>query len=151
MLICCALLALQACASGPPESTDEGPESISLQAISALLDAQVDAWNHGDINAFMDGYWKSDSLRFASGGAVRRGWEETLDRYLASYPDRSAMGQLTFEDLEMKRLSPQWATVFGRFRLKREAPLNDLTGLFTLLFEKRDGAWIIVSDHTSAE
>lgn len=139
-------------ASCNTQTEDSGePESVSLQAITDLLDAQVEAWNTGDINAFMEGYWKSDSLRFASGGSVRRGWETTLERYLNTYPDRDAMGQLTFEDLEMRRLSPQWATVFGRFRLRREPPLEDLTGLFTLMFEKREAGWIIVSDHTSAD
>ncbi len=149
LLVCSTALAFSSCSSRPPAATEE-PEQVSFDAISALLNAQVEAWNQGDIHAFMEGYWKSDSLRFASGGTVRRGWQETLDRYLASYPDRAAMGQLAFEDLEMKRLSPEWATVFGRFRLKREAPLSDLTGLFTLHFEKRDGVWIIVSDHTSS-
>ncbi len=146
-----ALILLSSCNSSPsPEPAGE-PVSVSLQAITKLLDDQVEAWNAGDIDAFMEGYWKSDSLRFASGGNVRRGWDVTLERYLNTYPDRAAMGELAFVDLEMKRLSPQWATVFGRFKLKREAPLEDLTGLFTLMFEKRPEGWIIVSDHTSSE
>ncbi len=150
ILTCCALT-LSACSSETAIPVDTEPVSASLAAINMLLDNQEEAWNEGDINAFMEGYWNSDSLRFASGGNVRRGWQSTLDRYLATYPDRATMGQLEFVDLEMRRLSPEWATVFGRFRLTREAPLDDLTGLFTLLFEKREGNWIIVSDHTSAE
>lgn len=146
-----ALFLFQSCNTPAPTEPDQEPESVSLAAISNLLDMQVDAWNAGNIEAFMEGYWKSDSLRFASGGNVRRGWDVTLERYLNTYPDRAAMGQLEFVDLEMRRLSPQWATVFGRFKLKREAPLEDLTGLFTLMFEKRTNGWIIVSDHTSAE
>ncbi len=141
---------LQFCTSEPASGPPEESEAASLEAIQTLLNKQVDAWNAGDIPAFMEGYWESDSLRFASGGSVRRGYDETLQRYFSSYPDKAAMGFLAFEDLEMRRLSPQWTTVFGRFRLKREAPLDDLTGLFTLIFEKRDGEWIIVSDHTSA-
>ncbi len=151
IMLATAILVLQACAPQTKVHTPEEPEAVSLEAITTLLDTQEDAWNAGDIHAFMDGYWKSDSLRFASGGTVRRGWQATLDRYLATYPDKATMGHLTFEDLEMRRLSTEWATVFGRFRLKREAPLDALTGLFTLLFERRNGEWIIISDHTSAE
>ncbi|MFK7848369.1 MAG: DUF4440 domain-containing protein [Rhodothermales bacterium] len=151
LILACIAWTLSACQSETGTPVDTEPISTSLNAINTLLENQEDAWNEGDINAFMEGYWNSDSLRFASGGNVRRGWQATLDRYLATYPDRATMGQLAFVDLEMRRLSPEWATVFGRFRLTREAPLDDLTGLFTLMFEKRDGGWIIVSDHTSAE
>ncbi|MEM8485896.1 MAG: nuclear transport factor 2 family protein [Bacteroidota bacterium] len=145
-----AVVLVAACTQQAEKPSDQEPEAETLAAMQALLDTQVEAWNAGDINAFMEGYWKSDSLRFASGGNVRRGWDETLARYLATYPDKAAMGTLTFEDLELQKLSEQWATGFGRFRLKRTPPLEDLTGLFTLMFEKRDGSWIIVSDHTSA-
>lgn len=151
LILTCSTLLLTACSSETAIPVDTEPVATSLAAINTLLSNQEDAWNEGDINAFMEGYWNSDSLRFASGGNVRRGWQATLDRYLATYPDRATMGQLEFVDLEMRRLSPEWATVFGRFRLTREAPLEDLTGLFTLMFEKRDNNWIIVSDHTSAE
>ena len=120
------------------------------QAIRALLDNQVDDWNEGNIDAFMQGYWNSESLRFASGNAFRQGWQETLERYKASYPDKAAMGELNFELYEVKVLSEDAATVFGRFNLKREASLGDLTGLFTLIFSKQDGSWVIVHDHTSS-
>ncbi len=147
----CAITLVTACTQQTAPPTDEETEAATIAAMQTLLDTQVAAWNAGDINGFMEGYWKSDSLRFASGGNVRRGWDETLARYLATYPDRAAMGSLAFEDLEMQKLSVQWATAFGRFRLTRTPPLDDLTGLFTLMFEKRNGTWIIVSDHTSAQ
>ena len=150
LLLFFGIATLQSCAPEADPVPVIEPASVSIEAITSLLDTQVEAWNAGDIHAFMEGYWESDSLRFASGGTVRRGWQATLDRYLTSYPDRAAMGHLAFEELEMRRLSPRWATVFGRFRLKREAPLSDLTGLFTLMFERREGRWIIVSDHTSS-
>ena len=143
-------LALTSCTPAPNSTAVMESDADAFAAIQAVLNVQVDAWNAGDIHAFMDSYWKSDSLRFASGGNVRRGWQATLDRYLATYPDKAAMGHLAFVDLEMQRLSDNWATVFGRYQLEREAPLDDLTGLFTLMFEKQAGGWIIVSDHTSA-
>ena len=125
-------------------------EEMERSAIQALLDAQVADWNAGDIDSFMTGYWKSDSLRFASGNAFREGWQETLERYKTSYPDKANMGELTFELYEINVLSADAATVFGRFNLKREASLGDLTGLFTLIFRKHDDRWLIVHDHTSA-
>ncbi|HEY5565109.1 MAG TPA: class D beta-lactamase [Rhodothermia bacterium] len=116
-------------------------------AIRNVLSDQQDAWNRGDIDAFMDGYWKSDSLRFASGGEVQRGWRATLDRYHRAYPDRAAMGDLSFTIYSVDILSDEDAFVFGRFTLERE---NDRpTGLFTLLFRRFGDDWRIVFDHTS--
>ena len=120
------------------------------QAIRSILETQVIDWNAGDIDSFMQGYWASDSLRFASGNAFRQGWQETLERYKTSYPDKRAMGELTFELYEVNVLSQDAATVFGRFHLKRDASIGDLTGLFTLIFRKKNGSWVVVHDHTSA-
>jgi ketosteroid isomerase-like protein len=119
-------------------------------AVRAVLAEQVTAWNRGDLEAFMQGYVQTDSLRFASGGTVQRGWQTTLDRYRRTYPDGQAMGTLAFEDLDVRILGPRWAVVFGRWQLAREAGLPDLGGLFTLLFERRPEGWRIVHDHTSS-
>ena len=124
--------------------------AVEENAIRSLLDIQIADWNEGDIDAFMTGYWQSDSLRFASGNAFRQGWQETLERYKTSYPDKANMGELSFELYEVNVLSADAAMVFGRFNLKREAELGDLTGLFTLIFRKHDSGWKIVHDHTSA-
>lgn len=140
--------ALAGCQSSPaPMATESAADSI---AILKLINTQVNAWNDGDIDTFMQTYWQSDSLRFASGGNVRQGWDETIARYKTTYPDRATMGVLNFEDLDIKQLAPTWTMVFGRYRLTREAPLSNATGLFTLLLEKKAGNWIIVHDHTSA-
>jgi ketosteroid isomerase-like protein len=141
---------LFACTPEPRSREAERPAGADLSAIQSVLDAQVEAWNQGNIDAFMLTYWKSDSLRFASGGTVRRGWQETLARYEATYPDRDAMGRLTFEELSIRRFSPEWAMAFGRYRLQREEPLPHLTGLFTLILQNQSGNWTIVHDHTSA-
>ena len=117
-------------------------------AITQTLKAQSAAWSAGDIDRFMQDYWQSDKLRFASGGTVQRGWQTTLDRYKARYPDRAAMGELSFTDLEIEILSPSHALVFGRWTLSREADAP--TGLFTLHMRKEGERWVIVSDHTSS-
>lgn len=81
------------------------PSPNSAAAIRAVLDAQVAAWNEGSVRAFMDGYAQTDSLRFASGGNVRTGWQATLDGYERSYPDGAAMGTLRFDSLDVQVLS----------------------------------------------
>ena len=117
--------------------------------IKILLEAQAEAWNAGDIEAFMEGYSKSDELRFASGGTVTYGWAGTLANYENSYPTPEKMGQLTFSGLDIRVLSDTFVLAFGRWDLKRKA--LDIGGFFTLLFEKRPEGWRIVADHTSSD
>ena len=140
--------------SKPDVSFDAPRFNAEIQADSVrqVLAKQVEAWNRGDLEGFMEGYQRSDSLRFASGGDVRVGWQTTLDAYRKNYPDRATMGTLDFRDLDVRVLSPTAATAFGRWRLRREEGLPESGGLFTLLFEKpsADAPWRIVHDHTSA-
>ncbi len=124
------------------------PADPEAAAINQVLEAQSAAWNRGDIDAFMAGYWKSDELRFASGGVITYGWKTTRDRYKRNYPDMATMGTLAFTIHEVKVLSPDAAIVFGRWELARKQ--DKPWGLFTLAFRKLDGAWLIVSDHTSS-
>ena len=136
------------------QNASEQPRPFDIEqeqaAIAEVLNIQESAWNNGDINVFMTTYWKSDSLRFASGGTIRYGWDETMERYLTTYPDKDAMGQLTFTLHDIQLLSSSNAMVFGGYALKRTQELGDLNGLFTLILKKLDGQWIIVHDHTSA-
>ena len=142
LMACCGL------GCGPASSSDTRDYGADEAAIRAVLQQQVEAWNDGDIDAFMDGYVRTDSLRFASGGTVHRGWQATLDRYHRTYPDRAAMGTLTFDLHAVRVLSAQWAVVFGGYQLERAE--DRPSGLFTLLFEKQHEGWRIVHDHTSA-
>lgn len=105
------------------------------------------AWNRGDIDGFMQGYWKSDSLVFVGKDAPTYGWQTTLNNYKKHYPDTAAMGQLTFTILQVKVLSSTNAFVLGGWQLKRvkDAP----GGYYTLWFRKIKGEWKIVCDHTS--
>ena len=116
--------------------------------IRTVLSAQQDAWNAGDIDGFMQGYWQSPELRFASGGNVTRGWQATRDRYHANYSDRSLMGTLSFENIETLVLSDDAAIVHGAWALQRAS--DRPSGLFTLIFREIDGDWKIVSDTTTS-
>lgn len=117
--------------------------------IKKVLDDQVSSWNRGDINGYMDGYWKSDSLLFTSGGNIQRGWQATLDKYMKSYSTKEKMGKLKFSGLEITILSPDAAWVFGRWELERKA--DRPSGVFTLIVRKFPDGWKVVHDHTSSD
>jgi len=117
------------------------------QAILKVMADQTIAWNNGDIDGFMQGYWKSDSLTFVGKSAPVRGWQATLERYKKAYPDKAAMGILTFTILKVEVLDKTNAFMLGAWNLKREKDAPG--GYFTLWFKKINGEWKIVVDHTS--
>lgn len=122
---------------------------VQKNKIIQMLHVQTAEWNNGDVDGFMAHYLASEELRFASGGKVNRGWQATTDGYKKRYPDKATMGELNFHKLEIKVLSHNYAQVFGRWELTREYDMPG--GLFTLLLNKIDGEWVIVSDHTSSD
>jgi beta-aspartyl-peptidase (threonine type) len=128
---------------------DEKARNGQPEAIRQVLDSQVAAWNKGDLEGFMAGYWKSEKLTFFSGDKIEHGWQATYDRYRKRYQaDDREMGKLTFSELEIEMLGPDTAWVRGRWKLvlSKETP----GGLFTLVFKKFPEGWRIVHDHTSA-
>jgi ketosteroid isomerase-like protein len=122
-------------------------QSKDEAAIRNVMDDQAAAWNRGDIDGFMAGYWRSEKLTFVSGTSVTRGWQETLDRYKKGYDTRAKMGTLTFSDLEITILSKDAAVVLGSWSLAREK--DNPHGKFTLIFRKFKDGWRVVMDHTS--
>ncbi len=154
------LLLSLACAgpgAAPPETTSAAPTRVALtteerDALAAevreVLERQTRAWNEGDLPTFVSDYLDSPRMRFVSGNTVRMGTADLLERYQTNYPDRAAMGQLHFSDLDIRVLSPEFVFVFGRYNLEREADAP--TGLFTLLFEKTPEGLRIAHDHTSS-
>lgn len=119
------------------------------EAIRRVIDQQQRAWNEGSIERFMDHYLRSDDLTFSSGGKTTRGWTATRDRYLTRYPDRSAMGTVTFTEIEPFPLGDSAAFVLGRWKLDRSS--EPMAGNFTLVFRKTEEGWKIVHDHTSSD
>ncbi len=138
-----ALIAL-ALLMAPAAAAEIPAEEVILQV---LRDAEA-GWNAGDIPAYMESYWRSPELRFASGGRVNFGWQPVLDGYLKRYPDRKTMGRLVFDDLDVRLTSPDHAVVFGSWRLVRQD--DEPQGLFTLIFQRFDVGWRIIHDHTSS-
>jgi ketosteroid isomerase-like protein len=122
-------------------------QSNDEKAIIKLLSEQDEAWNRGDLEGFMKGYWKNDSLMFIGKSGITYGWQKTLDNYKKGYPDTAAMGKLNFEYIEMKELSANYFFVVGKWHLTRT--IGNLDGAFTLLLRKINNIWMIVKDHSS--
>ena len=122
-------------------------QSKNETTIRNILNEQTRAWNKGDINGFMKGYWENDSLMFIGKTGITYGWTNTLNNYKKGYPDTAAMGKLTFTLFSVKRLSKRHYHVVGKWFLKRS--IGDVGGHYTLLFQKINGRWVIIADHSS--
>ncbi len=131
---------LYLCGTAAAQSKDE-------TAIRQLLSRQTADWNSGNIDGFMKGYWESDSLMFIGKSGVTYGYNNTLQNYKKGYPDTAAMGKLTFTLLSLKKLSPEYYFVVGKWHLQRS--IGDVSGHYNLLFRKIKGQWVIIADHSS--
>jgi beta-aspartyl-peptidase (threonine type) len=141
-------LALAAGAAYVLADSNSQSDEAAKQQIRALLDTQAAAWNKGNLQGFMDGYWQSPELSFYSGATKTKGWQATLERYQKRYQaEGREMGKLTFSELEVELAGPDTAWVRGRWQLvtSKEKP----GGLFTLILKKLPEGWRIVHDHTS--
>jgi len=130
--------------SSAPADAREGDR----KAILRVLTDQQTAWNAGDVQTFLAGYWHSEDLTFAGSGGVSRGWEGVKARYEKNYPDRAAMGTLDFSGLEYRFLGKDAALVLGKWHLKRDS--GDVGGVFSLVWQRFPEGWRIIHDHTSA-
>jgi len=137
-----ALMFAVGCATADP-ARDKGE-------ILAVLTAQAEAWNRGDLDAFLTGYWRSDRTVFASGDTVHRGFEAMAARYRSAYPTREKMGRLTFSRLEFEQVEGGRAVVTGSWELALEGTDKRPGGVFTLIWRRFGDGWKIVHDHTSS-
>ena len=122
-------------------------QSIDEKAIRTVLETQRQAWNSGDIETYMKGYWQNDSLMFIGRSGVTYGWQNTLNNYKRGYPDTATMGKLDFDILQVKKVSDTYYFVVGKWHLTRS--MGNAGGHFTLLFRKIKIQWVIVADHSS--
>jgi ketosteroid isomerase-like protein len=122
------------------------------EAIKLALEQQMAAWNEGNIDKFMDWYWRSDQMKFVNSGGVRYGWQATLDRYRQTYPGKAGMGKLRFEIVNNDQIDKKTCLVVGKYFLEREGANGQpeqFKGWFSLVWQKISGRWLIVADHTS--
>lgn len=116
-------------------------------AIRKVLSDQIIAWNNGNVEEFMKGYWNNDSLMFIGKNGVTYGYQNTLMNYKKNYNNADAMGTLSFDLVKVQRLSPEYFFIVGKWHLKRK--IGDVGGHYNLLFKKINDAWVIVADHSS--
>jgi uncharacterized protein (TIGR02246 family) len=129
-----------------------GQPKISHKEISEIknvFEKQERAWNSGNIEKFMEGYWNSEKLVFIGSGGPTFGWQQILDNYKKGYPDKKAMGELKFSILDISKIDKNTIFLIGKFDMARTK--GDLSGCFSLVWQKIHGKWLIVSDHSSAE
>ena len=122
-------------------------QSKDEKKILSILDNQTKAWNTGDLEKFMIGYYESDSLMYIGKSGVTYGYDATLKSYKKNYAGPEKMGKLTFDILHLKKLGNKHYLVVGRWSLKRIA--GDVGGYYTLTFEKQKGQWVVIADHSS--
>jgi len=123
-------------------------QPISVEnTIKEKLQQQTICWNEGNMECFMQAYWKSDSLKFIGGSGITYGWDKTLQRYKAGYPTSKERGILTFTIISVELLSEDACFVVGKYHLNRE--IGDDEGHFSLLWRKIEENWVIVADHSS--
>lgn len=145
MRIWTLLIVLAACATPRASFT-----ATDRAAVIAVLDAQVAAWNRGDLEGYMAGYARTDDLVFTSGSKIRRGWDETIEKYRAKYgTDPSTMGRLAFEVLGVQPLGADGVVVLGRWQLTDTPEAGG--GIFSVILERRPEGWLVVHDHTSSD
>jgi hypothetical protein len=131
-----------------PSSAKNKIGTLEKNKIDLLLEKQVAAWNEGNLEEFMETYWKSEELTFVGSCGPTYGWDSTLASYKKGYPDKEAMGKLKFTVLKTSKIDRKTILVIGKFELTRE--IGDLSGHYTLLIQKINGKWLIVSDHSSS-
>lgn len=122
-------------------------QSKDETSIRTILAEQTNEWNKGNLESFMKGYWKSDSLMFIGKNGITYGWQKALDNYKKGYPDTASMGKLNFELITVKRLSEDYFFVVGKWHLSRS--IGNIGGTYTLLFRKIKNQWVIITDHSS--
>jgi hypothetical protein len=123
-------------------------ESKDIAAVKSILFRQQNDWNNGNIDAFMNGYWESDKLKFVGANGITYGYQATLKGYHKRYPNKDAMGKLTFEVVDVEKISKKIIMLVGKWDLERK--IGDIGGHFTLMWKKIKGKWVIIADHTSA-
>jgi ketosteroid isomerase-like protein len=149
LLLTCVALAVNSSALRSSRFAEAPSErQVDRAALIKILSAQQKAWNQGDVDTFLEGYWHSPELTFSGSSGIARGWDGVLARYKKNYPDRLAMGQLDFSDLEFRFLGADNALVLGHWHLARTN--RDIGGVFSLVWQRFPEGWRIIHDHTSA-
>ena len=137
------IVLLQSCESSSKSTSDSAFETDKAEILEVLEQQQM-AWNNFDLEGFMQGYWKSEELKFYGSNGVSHGWEQTLSNYKKRYPSKDEMGQLNFTIDAVSKIENESYYVMGQYHLKRT--IGDAHGTFMIIFRKIEGKWKIISD-----
>lgn len=148
-LLAFSMLSISACQSSQRTEVATTQDIDATAAVRQVLEEQAACWSAGNLECYMQGYWKSDSLLFIGSRGLTYGWQQTLDNYKRSYPDVSTMGKLAFDLKEFRQLSPETLLVVGKWHLQRDAEKGDLEGHFSVIFRKFPEGWRVIADHSS--
>jgi hypothetical protein len=132
----------------PKQDSPNNSDDLKGTVVS-MMQEQEDSWNEGDIEEFMKHYWKSDSLRFIGKSGLNQGWQKTLDNYKKSYKSKEEMGTLKFNNKSIEILGEESIFVIGEWHLMRQDSLGDLQGMYSLIWQQKNGKWVITTDHSS--
>ncbi len=147
----CAVFAPAGALADAPAASGGGMGRAEEHPIRMVFSRQEKAWNRGDLEGYMEGYWKSPDLTFYSGGTVTRGWEATLERYRKRYrSEGKEMGRLDFTEDTVEMLGADSAVGYGRWNLTLSGG-RKMTGLYTVILKRLPEGWRIVHDHSSSE
>lgn len=122
-------------------------QDADVKAINKVLKRQRIAWSNNDLETFMEGYWKSDSLKFYGANGLTYGWESTFDHYEKAYPTKDHTGKLSFKINDITKISEGAYYVLGEYHIKRD--LGNADGIFMLIFKNINGEWKIIVDTSS--
>jgi hypothetical protein len=122
----------------------QNTEASDKTAILKVMKDQEIAWSQNDLEGFMQGYIKSDSLKFYGKSGLTKGWQQTLDNYKKGYPTKEHSGTLTFTVNDISKIENSSYWVMGEYFLSRT--VGDANGVFMIIFKEIDGAWKIVAD-----
>ncbi|MCW5514870.1 YybH family protein [Muriicola sp. Z0-33] len=136
-LMTCSMITFTVC-------SQEEVETIEKNAIISIMMQQQKDWSNGDLEGFMEGYWKSDSLKYFGSKGISLGWQNTLDNYKKGYPTKADTGTLKFKIEDISKIGEGSYFVMGRYHLSRE--IGDANGVFMIIFKKINGLWKIIAD-----
>ena len=125
-------------------SCSNNTEQEDKDAIFSIMKIQEKAWSNNDLEGFMEGYWKNDSLKFYGSNGLTYGWQNTLDNYKKGYPTKDHSGTLNFTIDNISKIENESYFVMGQYHLKRN--VGDANGVFMIIFKKIDGEWKIIAD-----
>jgi hypothetical protein len=137
ILILIGILTINSCSESSSEQEDKA-------TIITILKNQEKAWSENDLDAFMDGYWKNDSLKFYGASGLKYGWQTTLDGYKKRYPTKDHTGTLNFKINDISKINEESYFVMGEYHLTRN--VGNADGVFMIIFKKINGEWKIIAD-----